>query len=99
MGRVACSSGHHWDSVSSREITTKTYVDVQRNRARHHRLRSYNDTYGFDANTCGVLNLIQSQSPGYFRWVDIGGAGDQGLMFGYACDDASNRCRCPRAGQ
>jgi S-adenosylmethionine synthetase len=48
----------------------------------------YNDaTYGFDANTCGVHNLIQSQSPDISMGVDTGGAGDQGLMFGYACDE------------
>ena len=48
----------------------------------------YNDaTYGFDASTCGVHNLIQSQSPDISMGVDTGGAGDQGLMFGYACDE------------
>jgi S-adenosylmethionine synthetase len=48
----------------------------------------YNDaTYGFDANTCGVHNLIQSQSPDISMGVDTGGAGDQGMMFGYACDE------------
>jgi S-adenosylmethionine synthetase len=48
----------------------------------------YNDaTYGFDCNTCGVHNLIQSQSPDISMGVDTGGAGDQGLMFGFACDE------------
>jgi S-adenosylmethionine synthetase len=48
----------------------------------------YNDaTYGFDCNTCGVLNLIQSQSPDISMGVDTGGAGDQGMMFGFACDE------------
>jgi hypothetical protein len=48
----------------------------------------YNDaSYGFDCNTCGVHNLIQSQSPDISMGVDTGGAGDQGLMFGYACDE------------
>jgi len=42
---------------------------------------------GFDAKTCGVLNTIQSQSPDIAMGVDTGGAGDQGLMFGYACDE------------
>ena len=42
---------------------------------------------GFDAKTCGVLNLIQTQSPDIAMGVDTGGAGDQGLMFGYACDE------------
>jgi S-adenosylmethionine synthetase len=48
----------------------------------------YNDaTYGFDCHTCGVHNLIQSQSPDIAMGVDTGGAGDQGLMFGFACDE------------
>ena len=42
---------------------------------------------GFDGKTCGVLNMIQSQSPDIAMGVDTGGAGDQGLMFGYACDE------------
>jgi S-adenosylmethionine synthetase len=42
---------------------------------------------GFDAKTCGILNTIQSQSPDIAMGVDTGGAGDQGLMFGYACDE------------
>jgi S-adenosylmethionine synthetase len=43
--------------------------------------------YGFDSKTCGVLNLIQGQSPDIAMGVDPGGAGDQGMMFGYACDE------------
>jgi S-adenosylmethionine synthetase len=43
--------------------------------------------FGFDSKTCGVLNTIQSQSPDIAMGVDTGGAGDQGLMFGYACDE------------
>ena len=42
---------------------------------------------GFDAKTCGILNAIQTQSPDIAMGVDTGGAGDQGLMFGYACDE------------
>ena len=45
--------------------------------------------YGFDADTCGVINVIQSQSPDIAMGVDTGGAGDQGLMFGYACDETA----------
>ena len=43
--------------------------------------------FGFDSKTCGILNSIQSQSPDIAMGVDTGGAGDQGLMFGYACDE------------
>ena len=89
MGRVACevlvTTG---TCIVAGEITTKTYVDVQRIARSTIDYVGYNDaTYGFDANTCGVHNLIQSQSPDISMGVDTGGAGDQGLMFGYACDE------------
>jgi S-adenosylmethionine synthetase len=88
-GRVACevlvTTG---TCIVAGEITTKTYVDVQRIARGTIDYVGYNDaTYGFDANTCGVLNLIQSQSPDISMGVDVGGAGDQGLMFGFACDE------------
>jgi S-adenosylmethionine synthetase len=50
---------------------------------------------GFDAKTCGVLNMIQSQSPDIAMGVDTGGAGDQGLMFGYACDETEELMPLP----
>ena len=88
-GRVACevlvTTG---TCIVAGEITTKTYVDVQRIARGTIDYVGYNDaTYGFDANTCGVLNLIQSQSPDISMGVDTGGAGDQGMMFGFACDE------------
>jgi S-adenosylmethionine synthetase len=88
-GRVACevlvTTG---TCIVAGEITTKTYVDVPRIARSTIEYVGYNDaTYGFDSNTCGVLNLIQSQSPDISMGVDTGGAGDQGLMFGYACDE------------
>jgi S-adenosylmethionine synthetase len=56
----------------------------------------YNDaTFGFDCKTCGVLNMIQSQSPDIAMGVDTGGAGDQGLMFGYACDETKELMPLP----
>jgi S-adenosylmethionine synthetase len=89
MGRVACevlvTTG---TCIVAGEITTKTYVDVQRIARGTIDYVGYNDaTYGFDANTCGVHNLIQSQSPDISMGVDTGGAGDQGMMFGYACNE------------
>ena len=89
MGRVACevlvTTGI---CVVSGEITTTCYVDVPRI-ARDTILDiGYTDAaFGFDGKTCGVLNTIQSQSPDIAMGVDTGGAGDQGLMFGYACDE------------
>jgi hypothetical protein len=56
----------------------------------------YNDAaMGFDSKTCGVLNTIQSQSPDIAMGVDTGGAGDQGLMFGYACDETDELMPLP----
>ncbi len=88
-GRVACevlvTTG---TCVVAGEITTKTYVDVQKIAREVIDWVGYNDaTFGFDCKTCGVLNAIQSQSPDIAMGVDTGGAGDQGMMFGYACDE------------
>src|SRR6202451_4132620 len=89
MGRVACevlvTTGI---CVVSGEITNKTYVDVPKLARQVIADIGYTDAdMGFDAKTCGVLNTIQSQSPDIAMGVDTGGAGDQGLMFGYACDE------------
>jgi S-adenosylmethionine synthetase len=89
MGRVACevlvTTG---TCIVAGEITTKTYVDVPRIARGTIDFVGYNDaSYGFDSHTCGVHNLIQSQSPDISMGVDTGGAGDQGLMFGFACDE------------
>jgi S-adenosylmethionine synthetase len=88
-GRVACevlvTTG---TCIVAGEITTKTYVDVPRIVRGTIEDVGYNDaTFGFDSHTCGVHNLIQSQSPDISMGVDTGGAGDQGMMFGFACDE------------
>jgi S-adenosylmethionine synthetase len=88
-GRVACevlvTTGI---CVVSGEITTTTYVDVPKLARSVIYDIGYTDAeMGFDSKTCGVLNTIQSQSPDIAMGVDTGGAGDQGLMFGYACDE------------
>jgi S-adenosylmethionine synthetase len=88
-GRVACevlvTTG---TCIVAGEITTTTYVDVPRIARGTIEYVGYNDaSYGFDCHTCGVHNLIQSQSPDIAMGVDTGGAGDQGLMFGFACDE------------
>jgi S-adenosylmethionine synthetase len=96
-GRVACevlvTTG---TCIVAGEITTKTYVDVPRIARGTIEYVGYNDaTYGFDSNTCGVHNLIQSQSPDISMGVDTGGAGDQGLMFGYACNETAELMPLP----
>jgi S-adenosylmethionine synthetase len=88
-GRVACevlvTTGI---CVVAGEITTNTYVDVPRIAREVIADIGYTDAaFGYDCHTCGVLNTIQSQSPDIAVGVDTGGAGDQGMMFGYACDE------------
>jgi S-adenosylmethionine synthetase len=96
-GRVACevlvTTGI---CVVAGEITTTCYVDVPKLARSVIRDIGYIDAaYGFDAETCGVLNTIQSQSPDIAMGVDVGGAGDQGLMFGYACDETAELMPLP----
>jgi S-adenosylmethionine synthetase len=96
-GRVACevlvTTGI---CVVSGEITTNTYVDVPRLvRSVIHDIGYTDAAFGFDSKTCGILNSIQSQSPDIAMGVDTGGAGDQGLMFGYACDETKELMPMP----
>jgi S-adenosylmethionine synthetase len=88
-GRVACETFITAGLVIvGGEITTKTYIDVHRIVRRVLCDIGYtNQKYGFDASTCAILNAINSQSPDISQGVDAGGAGDQGIMIGYACDD------------
>jgi S-adenosylmethionine synthetase len=67
------------------EVTTKGYVDVQKIVRNIIRDIGYTEAgVGFDADSCSVLSALHSQSPDIARGVDTGGAGDQGMMFGYA---------------
>ncbi|MCX6150685.1 MAG: methionine adenosyltransferase [Ignavibacteriales bacterium] len=68
------------------EITTKAYVDIQDVARKTVEKIGYTSAdYKFDSESCSVLNAIHSQSPDIAMGVDKGGAGDQGIMFGYAC--------------
>jgi len=70
------------------EITTRKFIDVHEVCRKIIEEIGYNHPkYGFDFNTCAILNAIHSQSPDISQGVDAGGAGDQGLMFGYACKE------------
>ena len=70
------------------EITTKTYVPVADIvRATIDRIGYTDANFGFDSKTCAVISTIGRQSPDISQGVDTGGAGDQGMMFGYATDE------------
>ena len=77
---VFCTTGQ---VIVGGEITTKTYVDIQDIVRKKIDEIGYKPGMGFDSD-CGVLNAIHSQSPDIAMGVDIGGAGDQGIMFGGA---------------
>jgi S-adenosylmethionine synthetase len=78
------------------EITTKTYVNIPEIvRTTIDRI-GYNDAgYGFDSKTCAVISTIDKQSPDIAQGVDTGGAGDQGMMFGYATDETDELMPMP----
>jgi len=87
--RVACETLVTTGTVVvSGEITSKTYVDIPGLVRGVIRSIGYtNADYGFDYKTCGILTAIQQQSPDIAMGVDVGGAGDQGMMFGFATDE------------
>jgi S-adenosylmethionine synthetase len=97
MGRVACetlvTTGM---AIIAGEITTNCYVDFPTVVRETIREVGYTRAkFGFDSETCAVLSSIHGQSPDIAMGVDPGGAGDQGLMFGYACTETAELMPLP----
>ncbi len=97
LSRVACETLTCTGLVVvAGEITTKAYVDFQKLVRDTVREIGYDDALkGFDSNTCAVISTINSQSPDIAQGVDTGGAGDQGMMFGYATNETAELMPTP----
>ncbi|HEV3061737.1 MAG TPA: methionine adenosyltransferase [Vicinamibacterales bacterium] len=97
VSRVACETLVTTGlAIVAGEITTSAYVDFQEVVRSTITEVGYNrGKYGFDAETCAVLSSIHSQSPDIAMGVDTGGAGDQGLMFGFACTETEELMPLP----
>ncbi|CAN5874024.1 methionine adenosyltransferase [soil metagenome] len=97
VSRVACETLVTTGlALVAGEITTSAYVDFQEIvRATINEIGYNRGKYGFDAETCAVLSSIHSQSPDIAMGVDTGGAGDQGMMFGFACTETEELMPMP----
>ncbi len=97
LARVACETAlTTGTAILLGEISTECYVDMPRVVRQTIREIGYvRAKYGFDYETCGVLICIEGQSPDIAQGVDQGGAGDQGMMFGFACDETPELMPAP----
>jgi len=96
-GRVACETLVTTGlAMISGEISTETYVDIPEIvRGVIKSIGYTNSEYGIDGRTCAVLTSIDKQSENIAQGVDPGGAGDQGMMFGFACDETAAHMPAP----
>ena len=97
VGRVACETLVTTGlAIIAGEITTSCYVDFPKIVRETIKDVGYTRAkFGFDSETCAVLSSIHEQSPDIAKGVDPGGAGDQGLMFGYACTETEELMPMP----
>ncbi len=96
-GRVACETLVTTGiAMVSGEITTSTYVEIPEIvRGVIQSIGYTNSEYGIDGRSCAILTSIDRQSANIAQGVDTGGAGDQGMMFGYACDETDELMPAP----